>query len=86
MFDAVQRGDMKAASALNDKHFVLGQAFYAPPFLDMHNRMKEALVMLGRLERAVVRQPLEKIPPEDRERVRRALIATGLLHTTKAGA
>ena len=66
------RGDMKTASALNAKHFVLGQAFYAPPFLDMHNRMKEALVMLGRLDRAVVRQPLEKIPPADMERVRTA--------------
>jgi len=86
MFDAVQRGDMKAARALNDKHFVLGQAFYAPPFLDMHNRMKEALVMLGRLDLAVVRQPLEKIPPEDRERVRTALIKTGLLQADKARA
>jgi 4-hydroxy-tetrahydrodipicolinate synthase len=86
MFDAVQRRDMQTASALNEKHFTLGQAFYAPPFLDMHNRMKEALVMLGRLERAVVRQPLEKIPPEDRERVRAALIKTGLLHAGKASA
>ena len=86
MFDAVQRRDMQAASALNEKHFALGQAFYAPPFLDMHNRMKEALVMLGRLERAVVRQPLEKIPPEDRERVRAALIKTGLLRAGKASA
>jgi 4-hydroxy-tetrahydrodipicolinate synthase len=86
MFDAVQRGDMKAAGALNDKHFVLGQAFYAPPFLDMHNRMKEALVMLGRLDRAVVRQPLEKISAEDRERVRTALITAGLVHATKVGA
>ena len=85
MFDAVQRGDVKTAGALNQKHFLLGQAFYAPPFLDMHNRMKEALVMLGRLDRAVVRQPLEKIPPADMERVRTALIKTGLLQADKAG-
>lgn len=83
-FDAVQRGDMKTASALNDKHFLLGHAFYAPPFLDMHNRMKEALVMLGRLNRAVVRQPLEKIPPADMARIKTALIKTGLLKARKA--
>jgi 4-hydroxy-tetrahydrodipicolinate synthase len=50
----------------------------------MHNRMKEALVMLGRLDRAVVRQPLEKIPPADMEQVRTALIKTGLLQVNKA--
>ena len=31
------------------------------PFVDMHNRMKEALVLLGKLPRAVVRPPLVKI-------------------------
>ena len=29
------------------------RVFYADPFVDMHNRMKEALVLLGRLPRAV---------------------------------
>jgi 4-hydroxy-tetrahydrodipicolinate synthase len=45
----------------------------------MHNRMKEALVLLGRLPRAVVRPPLVKLPPEEIERIRRALVAAGLL-------
>jgi 4-hydroxy-tetrahydrodipicolinate synthase len=49
------------------------QAFYAPPFLDMHNRMKEALVLLGRMERAVVRPPLMKLPANEIERLRRAI-------------
>jgi 4-hydroxy-tetrahydrodipicolinate synthase len=39
----------------------------------MHNRMKEALVLLGRLPRAVVRPPLTKLPAEEIERIRRAL-------------
>jgi 4-hydroxy-tetrahydrodipicolinate synthase len=45
----------------------------------MHNRMKEALVLLGKLPRAVVRPPLVKLPPEEIERIRAALIAAGLL-------
>ena len=39
------------AQAINERMYPLQQAFYAPPFLDMHNRMKEALVLLGRLPR-----------------------------------
>lgn len=45
----------------------------------MHNRMKEAPVMLGRLPRAVVRPPLVKIPSAEVESIRRALQAAGLL-------
>ena len=39
----------------------MARVFYADPFIDMHNRMKEALVLLGKLPRAVVRPPLVKI-------------------------
>ena len=51
------------------------QAFYAPPFLDMHNRMKECLVLLGRLSRAVVRPPLVKLPDAEIARLKQALAA-----------
>jgi hypothetical protein len=34
------------------------EPFYAPPFLDMHNRMKEVLALLGRLPRIIERPPL----------------------------
>jgi 4-hydroxy-tetrahydrodipicolinate synthase len=53
--------------------------FYADPFIDMHNRMKEALVLLGRLPRAVVRPPLVKIKATEIARIRKALIEAGLL-------
>ncbi|HEX9464925.1 MAG TPA: hypothetical protein VGB82_20180, partial [Alphaproteobacteria bacterium] len=56
----------------------LAQAFYAPPFLDMHNRMKEALVLLGRLKRAVVRPPLVKLPADEIARIKVALDAAGV--------
>jgi len=58
----------------------LQQAFYAPPFLDMHNRMKEALVMLGQFRSATVRPPLLKLDANEIERVRAALTDSGLLN------
>ena len=45
----------------------------------MHNRMKEALVLLGRLPRAVVRPPLVKLGGAEIARIRAALIEAGLL-------
>ncbi len=44
----------------------------------MHNRMKEALVLLGKLPRAVVRPPLVKIGRAEIDRIRAALIEAGL--------
>jgi 4-hydroxy-tetrahydrodipicolinate synthase len=41
--------------------------------------MKEALVLLGRLPRAVVRPPLAKLSQEEIGRIRAALAAAGLL-------
>jgi len=78
LFRAVQAGDLKRAQTINDRIFPLAQAFYAPPFLDMHNRMKECLVMLGRLERAVVRPPLVKLPQAELDRLAAALQAAGI--------
>jgi 4-hydroxy-tetrahydrodipicolinate synthase len=45
----------------------------------MHNRMKEALVLLGKLPRAVVRPPLVKIERGEIARIRQALVEAGLL-------
>jgi 4-hydroxy-tetrahydrodipicolinate synthase len=73
LFDAVQAKDLARAQAINDRIYPMVQAFYAPPFLDMHNRMKEALVLLGRLERAVVRPPLMKLGPSEIERLKQAI-------------
>lgn len=80
LFDAIQRGDLKYAQAINDRMQPITQAFYAPPFLDMHNRMKEAAVLLGRQERAVVRPPLMKIPADEIARLSAALQIAGVTH------
>src|SRR5499427_6309661 len=61
LFQAVQNNDLAAARALNDRIYPTARVFYAEPWADMHNRMKEALVLLGRLPRAVVRPPLVKL-------------------------
>jgi 4-hydroxy-tetrahydrodipicolinate synthase len=45
----------------------------------MHNRMKEALVLLGKLPRATVRPPLVKVGAAETERIRQALVGAGLL-------
>jgi 4-hydroxy-tetrahydrodipicolinate synthase len=44
----------------------------------MHNRMKEALVLLGRLPRAAVRPPLVKLGRAEIERIRIALVEAGM--------
>ncbi len=79
LFQAVQRDDLAAARALNDRIEPLMRVFYADPFVDMHNRMKEALVLLGRLPRACVRPPLVKLSQAEIARIRQGLINAGLL-------
>jgi 4-hydroxy-tetrahydrodipicolinate synthase len=79
LFQAVQANDLARAKAIHERIYPTAEAFYADPFVDMHNRMKEALVLMGRLPRAVVRPPLVKLSSEEIERIRRALIAAGLL-------
>ena len=79
LWRAVQANDLPLAKSIHDRIYPTAEVFYSDPFVDMHNRMKEALVLLGKLPRAVVRPPLVKLPAEEIERVRRALIAAGLL-------
>jgi len=79
MFRAVRGNDLAEARRLNDRIYPLARVFYADPWVDMHNRMKEALVLLGRLPRAVVRPPLVKLQRAEIDRIRAALVEAGLL-------
>jgi len=79
LFQAVQTNDLAEARRLNDRIYPLARVFYADPWADMHNRMKEALVLLGRLPRAVVRPPLVKLGRAEIDRIRVALVEAGLL-------
>jgi 4-hydroxy-tetrahydrodipicolinate synthase len=78
LFGAVRGGDLLTAQAINERIYPLAQAFYAPPFLDMHNRMKEVAALLGRLPAAVVRPPLVKLEAHEVDRLRQAITAAGL--------
>ncbi len=79
LFRAVRANDFATAKEINDRIWPTAEAFYSEPWVDMHNRMKEALVIMGKLPRAVVRPPLVKIPQAEIERIRAALVAAGLL-------
>jgi 4-hydroxy-tetrahydrodipicolinate synthase len=70
---AVKAGRLDEARAINDRMTPLVNVFYAPPFVDMHNRMKEALALLGRIPAAHVRPPLTPVTDEERARIRLAL-------------
>ena len=80
LFRAVRADDLAEARRLNDRIYPLARVFYADPWADMHNRMKEALVLLGRLPRAVVRPPLTKLSRAEIDRIRAALAESGLLN------
>jgi 4-hydroxy-tetrahydrodipicolinate synthase len=84
LYRAVKADDLKEARLLNDRIYPMARAFYADPFIDMHNRMKEALVLLGKLPRAIVRPPLVKIADAEIARIRQALVEAGLLDTRPA--
>jgi 4-hydroxy-tetrahydrodipicolinate synthase len=78
LFEACQKADLDAARQVNDRLDPLVRVFYAPPFVDMHNRMKEALVLLGRIPAAHVRPPLTPIGAAEREAIGRALASAEL--------
>ncbi len=79
LWRAVQAGDLAAAQAVNDRIYPTVRAFYREPLLDMHNRMKEALVLLGRMESAFVRPPLVKLSETEIAGIRDRLVEAGLL-------
>ena len=79
LFEAVQSKDLARAQSIHNRIYHTAEVFYADPFVDMHNRMKEALVLLGKIPRAVVRPPLTKISKPEIQRIKQALIAAGLM-------
>ncbi len=79
LYQAVRSDDLATARRVHERIYHTAEVFYADPPVDMHNRMKEALVLMGKLPRAVVRPPLVKISAAEIERIRQALISAGLL-------
>ena len=73
LFNAVKVKNLESAQRINDQIFPLTQAFYSPPFLDMHNRMKEVLVITGKMQDAIVRPPLMKLSSMEINKLKKAV-------------
>ena len=74
MFEAVKREDLAGARRVAERIYPVVQVTYSEPFLDGHNRMKEALAILGRIDEAHVRPPLRRISDAERDAIRRVVI------------
>ena len=79
LLDLVRRAEMDSAHELYRRIQKLTAVIYRPPFADMYTRMKEQLVMLGRLERAVSRPPMLRLDEQERRELRQALVEARLL-------
>lgn len=73
LFEAVKANDLATAKKVSARIYPVSQAFYGAPGVDMHNRMKEAQVILGRLPNAAVRAPLQKLSEAEIGRIRKAM-------------
>lgn len=73
LYEAVRNDDLATARGVAERLYPLTHAFYREPGVDMHNRMKEAQVILGRLPSAAVRAPLQKLSTAEIEGIRQAL-------------
>ena len=78
LFDAIQAKDLVRAKEIEARIWPTAQCFYKQPSCDMHNRMKEALVLLGRLPRAVVRPPLMKLSDAEIAEIAQAIKDAGI--------
>jgi len=79
LHDAVSAGHLEAARQVNARLVPLCRVFYRAPYLDIHNRMKTALKLLGRLPHAAPRPPLLPIDDAETALIRAALEDAGLL-------
>jgi 4-hydroxy-tetrahydrodipicolinate synthase len=79
LWRAMQRSDLEAARAAQAKIRPLLDVFYRFPDIDMHNRMKSALVILGILPGGDVRPPLRALDRKELSAIEAALVASGLL-------
>lgn len=79
MIKKAKNGDYEEAYQIAQKVQPLADTIFMPPVRNYRARLKEALVMLGVLEKAYVRPPLTPISDAERKAVRRALEEAGIL-------
>lgn len=81
LFNAMTVGDLQRAREINERMNAISRVFYKPPFIDQHNRMKEAQVLMGRFKSAAVRPPLMKLTQNEVASIKTGLIRAGLLQS-----
>lgn len=79
MIDAWKAGKIDEARELGERIQRLADVVFEPPVANYRARLKEALAMLGVLEKAYVREPLIPITDGERRKLRNTLIGVGLL-------
>lgn len=80
VFEAVRDDRFKDAQDLNRSRMQpLAEVLFGAPVRNSRARIKEGLRMLGVLERAAVRPPLESLDDDERFALRRAMTQAGLL-------
>jgi 4-hydroxy-tetrahydrodipicolinate synthase len=79
LWRAMAAGDLAAAREVQARIRPLLKVFYRSPSIDMHNRMKNALVMMGVVPDAAVRPPLARLDGAELAEIRTALEQAGLL-------
>ena len=84
LLEAVSSAGPAAAGQLYERIQKLTAAVYRDPMVDMYTRMKEQLLMLGRIDRAVSRPPLTPLHAAERAQLRQALADAGLLEPVAA--
>ena len=78
MIEAHRAGQLDEAQDLGRRVQRLADAVFAPPVANYRARLKEALVMLGVIDRPHVRPPLLPISEEERALLRKTLAEVGL--------
>ncbi len=79
MLGAIRRCDFGKAEMLGKRLQALADVVFGAPVTDYRARTKEALKMMGIIDHTVVRAPLLRVSDAERENVKRALIAAGML-------
>jgi 4-hydroxy-tetrahydrodipicolinate synthase len=79
LWRAMQNSDLEAARAAQARIRPLLDVFYRFPDIDMHNRMKAALAIMGILPSAAVRPPLRALDKAELSAIEAALKYSGLL-------
>ena len=79
MLAALRRDDLAEARELGVRLQALADVIFGLPVTDYRARTKEALVMLGVIDCAVVRPPLLPLSAAERDTVRQALLRAGFL-------